>query len=251
MGNQVGAIPDFTGDESQPEPVVEEVVETTPEVEVTPEGAETPADPLPANEPPAPDPSLILKQVQGLEAEKAKLLEEVKTLRGTRREIKQEQIAHVESQIDDLKDVNPDDVSVIEKVLRSKGYMTKGEVEKMSYEATKQEELDRFLEKYPEYKKENDPDDIHWNALQRELGYYRLPEDPRKTLEVLERAHRNVARPTTTTQVVARKQQVAVAGHGSGGVQRPSAPAHSGGLTPAQKAHLLAGGWTEEELKDK
>lgn len=244
----IGAIPEFGSDESSTGPALEEVVESTPEaapVEPSPEGPETPADPLPAN---VPDP--LEKQVTALATEREKLLNEIKSLRGQKREIKQDQINTVSQQIDDLKDVNPDDVSVIEKVLRSKGYVRQDEVQKMYYESAKNDSLEKFLDKYPEYKPENDPNDINWSALQRELGYYRMPDDPKKVIDVLERAHKTLvpAKPDTTVQ--ARRQQVAVAGHGSGGVQR-SAPIQTGrGLSEAQKTELLRGGWTQEEIKN-
>ena len=243
MDNKIGAIPEFTTDESVVAPTEETVVPVEPE-EPEPTEPETPADPLPANTPE------LEKKVVGLENEREKLLEEIKTLRGTRRELKQEQINVVENKITELTDVNPEDVAVIDKVLRAKGYITKDEAKGMTYEATKQDELNKFLEKYPEYKPENDANDINWSALNRELGYYRMPDDPRKITEVLERAHRNVSKGSTQPSVQVRKQQVAVASHGSGGVQRSTPRQDTGRLSPQMKAHLIAGGWTEEDIKN-
>lgn len=253
--NVVGSIPEFTTDETpvvpQPEEAAPGAATVVPEAEApgAPEGTETPAVPSPANGPTAEELAEIQKQRDGLLSEKAKLLDEVKSLRGTRREIKQEQISKVEKQIDDLQDLNPADVSVVERILRTKGYIRQEEASKMFYESVKQEKVNSFLERYPEYKPENDPNDINWAALQRELGYYKMPTDPHQLTEVLERAHKALVKPTSTHTQQIKKQQVAVASHGSGGVSRPSAPAQTKVLTATQRDSLIRGGWTEEDLK--
>lgn len=245
MVNSVGAVPEFDSNGTVP---VEEVVETTPEVEETitptPEGTETPTVPLPVNEPPVDN--ALVKQVQGLAIEKERLLEEIKSLRGEKREIKQEQIHRVEQQIDDLKDVNPDDVSVVEKILRAKGYIRKDEAQGMFYESVKQEEIAKFLDRYPEYKPENDPNNINWNALNREIELYRRPEDPRQLGAILERAHKNIARAPVNVQV--QRQQVSVAGLGSGGVQRTASSRTQSRITPEMEERYRQGGWTDEEI---
>ena len=250
MENKIGAVPEFVTDETTPVAKPEEVVETTPEVPQEPVGeTETPADPLPANEPPVSVPDETEKQIQGLLSEKTKLLEEIKSLRGSKRELKQQEITAVTKQLDALDDLNPTDVSVVERILRSKGYITKDEAQRMSYEAVKNEELERFLEKYPEYKPENDPNDIHWSALQREMQLYRQPENPKLVGSLLERAHRGIAQSTPTPRVAVRKQQIATASHGAGGTQRPAVSSTKRALTDAQRASLLQGGWNEEDIK--
>ena len=248
MPEQVGKIPEFTTDESVvQEEVKEEVVETPPEKET-----ETPTE-LPAEEKPAEEAEKpqsvddeLARQIQGLEQERTKLLKEIKNLRGERREIKQQEISKVESKIDKLEDVHPDDVSTIDKVLRSKGYITKEEAKKMSYEAVKEDELAKFLEKYPEYKPENDPNDLNWSAFQREWEYYRMPEDARRIGEILERVHRSIAKPADRSSVV-KKRQIEVAGVGSGGTQRSSSKKS---LESWQKDEYRRGGWSEEEIAE-
>lgn len=247
MVNSVGTVPEFDSDSTVP---VEEVVQPTPEaeeiIESAPEGTETPAVPPPAIEPPVDD--VLVKQVEGLAREKALLLEEIKSLRGDKREIKQEQIHRVDQQIDSsLTDVNPDDVTVIEKVLRAKGLITKEEAQGMFYESVKQEEIGKFLERYPEYKPENDPNNINWNALNREIEIFRRPDDPRQLASILERAHKNIAKaPTTNVQV--QRQRVSVAGLGSGGVQRTVSTASRSKVTPEMEERYRQGGWTDEDI---
>lgn len=190
----------------------------------------------------------LVKQVQGLKSEKEKLLDEIKTLRGTKREIKQEELNRVNDKLEDLKDVNPDDVSLIEKVLRAKGYVSKAEVEKMSYEAIKNDELNKFLDEFPEYKPTNDPNDINWNALQREFGLYRAPSDARQIGELLRRAHKNIAKTTSDQGTEIKRQAVKTASVGGGSSQRsPVRKSSNPRLAELIKSGALQG-FTDEEL---
>ena len=262
MENKIGQIPEFTADESV-ETGKEEVKET-PAEEAAVEEKETPTEP-PAEDKPAEetpkeeipvetsddDTKELKQQVQGLEGEKEKLLKEIQALRGSRRELKKEELAVVDKKIqqasDELKDLHPEDVSLIDRVLRAKGYITKGEASQMAYNAIKTEEVDKFLEKFPEYKPDNDPNDVNWNALQRQIGtWYRMPEDPRLIGELLAKAHRDIAKAPSGRDIEIKKQQVRAAGSGSFGVQRSSA---GKSLTPEQRQTYRDGGWSEEEIK--
>ena len=247
--NKIDGIPKFTSDEtSGSEPGIEEVKQVTTEEVVEP-GKETqtelPADIKPAEEV-GDNTGELLKQVHGLSEEREKLLKEIQELRGTRREIKQEEIKQVDTKIDELKDLHPDDIAVIDKILRVKGYVTKDEANKMFYDTIKSDELEKFLTKYPEYKPENDKNDINWNILQRELSYYRMPTDPHKVGEVLERAHKAIQKPSSDRSVTEKKQKLEIAGVGAGGTQRSSSGRT---LTQSQKDVYLRGGWSEEEIK--
>lgn len=268
MGNVISAIPDFTDggtpDGERDAKVLDKAIESAttdvvpdketetpvePPATTPDEGVQKPADGLP----PVQDTGQqqLQQALQGLQADKAKLLQEIATLRGQKREIKQEQLDKVQTQLDDLKDVNPEDATYIERILRAKGYVTREEQQKMFYDAVKQEEINRFLEQFPEYKPENDPNDINWNALQREVSYYRLPDDPHKIREILERAHRStkqVSPPSSGPSVPAKKRQVELAGVGAGGTQRSSSSAIA--LDADKKAMLRAGGFTDEDIKN-
>lgn len=243
MENILGTIPEFTSDATvQPEAehIPEEVNQPETETPVLP--AEKPADEVVSDEHLEPSQEEKDKAIQGLQNERVKLLKEISELKGTKREIKQDQINSVQAQIDELKDLHPDDIAVIDRVLRAKGYMTKEESNKMYYESVKNEELNKFLDKYPEYKPENDPDDVNWGTLQKELGFYRMPENPRLLTEVLERAHRGVVKvPSGSTQ--AKIQQVRTASVGSGGVQRATS---SNKLDPEKRAMLQ--GFSDEDI---
>lgn len=247
MENTIGTIPEFTSNESDSEQIPEEV---KPEAE-SPEEKETPAPPAekPDDQPvveesPAPSQEEIQKAEQGLQNELLKLRKEIAELRGQKREIKQEQINKVQAQIDELKDLHPEDVATIERVLRAKGLMTKQEAEQMFYDSVKNEELNKFLEKYPEYKPENDPGDVNWQTLQKELSYFRTPENPRQIAELLERAHRSVVKVPSGISTAPAKRQVQLASVGSGGGKQSTTP--SAKLSPEQRQMLK--GFSDEEI---
>jgi len=241
MAQQIGSIPEFTEDTAVP----------PEEVKEAPESVETETPDLPADKPgteSAEVPSQTDEQARAIEAlqkQRTELLKEIQELRGTRREIKQEQLKSVETQIDELKDVHPDDLNLIEKVLRSKGYLTKEEQGKMLYESVKTEELAKFLDKYPEYKPENDPNDVNWQTLQREFGLYKMPENPRQIGELLERAHRSVPKVGTRT-LPEQKRRVEIASVGGGGVQQTSSQKS---FSPEKIAMFKAGGFSDEDIK--
>lgn len=241
----IGKIPEFTEDETT-DVVPEEVKEPEPQAE---EETETPVPPTekPLAESEEESPELdIVNAIKGLQEERVKLLREVTELKGQRRHIREEKSAVVQDKIDELKDLHPQDVEIIERVLKAKGLMTREEADKMFYEAVKDEELNKFLENYPEYKSENDPEDANWNALQRELAYYRMPDSPHKIADILERSHRNIVRVPSDLNLPQKKRQVELASVGSGGTQR-SAPS-SMKLAPEKRAMLK--GFTEEEIQE-
>lgn len=243
-------IPEFTSDEVKGKQEVVQPTETPTDEVVEEQEKETPSE-SPTEQ--KPDDTTVVddtteqsKAIQGLQEERTKLLREIATLRGQSRTLKQDEIRQVETKIDELKDVHPEDVQLIEKILRNKGYVRQDEVNKMYYKAVQDEELTKFLNKYPEYKPENDPSDQNWSALQRELGYYRLPENPRQVADILERAHKAIVKVPSGQNIPAQKRQLQVASAGAGGVQRSSS---SKSLDPDKRAMLSRGGWSEEEIK--
>ena len=191
--------------------------------------------------------------LQCLQDEREKLFKDIQVLRGTRRELKEKEIAKVNAKIeqvsDELKDLHPDDVTLIDRVLRSKGYMTKEESSRMFYDAVKNEEINKFLDKFPEYKPENDSDDLNWNALQRQIqSWYRMPSEPRQVGELLLKAHRDIAKtPSDRGTIEVKKQQIKVASSGSSGAQRssPQKPTNPH-LSSLLRTHMH--GWSEEEI---
>lgn len=252
MENTIGTIPEFTTDETTPAPAEAPVETEIPEEVKQTEETETPAPPAEkpdetvVEESPAPSQEEVQRAEQGLQNELVRLRKEIANLRGQKREIKQEQINAVQEQIDELKDMHPDDVATVERVLRAKGYVTKEEQKKMFYDAVKDEELNKFLERYPEYKPENDPDDANWTALQREISLYRTPDNPREIATLLERAHRGIVKVASGPSIAPKKRQVELASVGGGGTQTSSPQVK---LDPDRRAMLKQGGFSDEEIQ--
>lgn len=273
MPNHINAIPDFSGEDSaesvirprsQPEESVEDIQEnqesgispeeTTAEEgqEVVEEEKETPSETSTDDQPTdaSETPSGADTGDQGLLTERQKLLAEIRELRSERRRLKENK--PVEEHIDDLKDIHPEDQKIFERMLRAKGVVTREQAQQMFYDAVKDEEINKFLEEFPEYKPENDPNDLNWTALQdRVLNYFRMPDNPHKIHDVLKLAHQTIARVTpsdqTVRQVQIKQQQRKVASVGAGGVQRSSAPKT---LDSYKRNALLMGGWSEAEIKE-
>lgn len=257
MANTIGRIPEFS-DGGQPEEVNTEDVK--PQEEQLPPQEKTTEETEPIGEQEAVKPegetisedtgSEVLKtQLQALEETKKALLDEITDLRGQRRKLKEAEIGRVEDKIEqvqaDIQDVNPEDIKVIDKINRSRGYMTQADVKRMFYEEVKQEVLDSFLSKYPEYKPENDLNDTRWNALQKEISWYKMPENPRMIATLLERARKAITPNTSEQNTTTVRKQLSTAAVGSQGIQR-SSPSPS--INPDLRAMLH--GFDEEDIKN-
>lgn len=254
----IGKLPEFTSDETTEETGQEEVKETAPE-EGAGEEKETPAEP-PAEEKPAEEPlqpeegekgeggdvGELATQAEALKKEREALLKDIQELRGERRDLRQKQLDKVEEAIDDLKDAHPKDVELIERVLKARGYVRKEEVEKQIYTQVKEQQLNSFLEKHPEYKPENDSQDLNWSRLQKELEFYRMPQDPKKVGQVLERAHKALSEVSGGQDLSAKRHLAKTAGVGGGTGKSPSSGTKS--LSPEYREELRRGGWSEEEI---
>lgn len=260
-GETVGKIPAFSGEEEVKEttdekPVVEEKeTPTEPPAELKP--AETEEKPQGDGTGEAPEhlqelsSKELANAVAGLQHEWVKLNKDIQDLRGTRRDLKDEkekELIKVSDKIDELKDLHPEDITLIDRVLKAKGYVTKDEAKQFNYETVKQQRLTEFLNKYPEYKPENDLGDKNWSSLQKELGFYRMPNDAQQITEVLERAHKTITGSGVTSDrgIAVKKRQTEIAGVGAGGTQlSPSKKS----LSPRYREELERGGWSEEDIK--
>jgi len=220
---------------------------------------ETPSEP-PAEQTPAETPegatgddtgvlkAELRKEVEGLQRDKERIILELEDLRGQRRTAKQAELQKLEEEIDDLKDLHPQDVTIIDRVLRAKGYVSKGQVGKMLYEARKQDEIAKFQSEFPEYSEDNDPDRKRFGPLLQRLSLYKEPEDPLMYGTLLRREHRALAGTRTPSDRgdAVRKRQAELAGVGAGGAQRSSSVKS---FEPERRRQLLDGGWSEEDIK--
>ena len=241
----VGKIPEFTDEASEEsEEVKESLIGSSIEEE-----KETPTE-LPAEEEPAEEDEKLQGEDteklanQGLLSQREKLLTEIQGLRKERRGIREQKDEPLVVE-DKLDDIDPEYTQTIERVIKARGYITKEESSKLSGDANRKAKLDEFLEKYPEYKPENDINDVNWNALQKELEWLNKPSDPQRFAQVLQKAHNAISKPTKSDRSTKKLETARL---GSGGVKRSSS--QTSPLTEKQKNAYRNGGWSEEEIAD-
>lgn len=264
MSDVVGKIPEFsdgsmgTGEEEVKQGIGDELI---------PEETETPAE-LPADEqknaeqkPDAQgvddtdnDPVLdaklnkaLAKATEGLRNEIVGLKNKITSLGGNDRKLAEDQLIVTQQKLEDLTDVNPADISLIEKVLKSKGYVTKEEAQAVNYDTVQKQVLSTFLDKYPEYKPENDPENINWTRLVGEYGLYAKPKDPLQIANLLERSHKATIPVVSDRNLPEKKRALQVASAGSGGKGKSSSGGNT--LTTQQRLMYEQGGWSAEEIE--
>lgn len=265
MENRIGQVPDFTPDETVVEgteevkPTEEVVEEKETPAELPPESEESEQKPAEEVQTPSSDDTEVPKEVldkavaratEGLRREISRLKVNLANATGADRKVIQGKIDLVQEKVDDLKDVAPEDVGLIDRVLRAKGYLTKEESNQMHYDAVKNEQINEFLTEFPEYKPENDPGDHNWSALQKQIqSWYRMPNNPKAIKDLLLKAHRDIAQtPSDQGTVEVKKQQIKVASSGSAGAQRSSPKPVNSHLSDLMRTHMS--GWSEEEIKN-
>jgi len=167
-----------------------------------------------------------------------------------------------ESNDDDLSDVDPDNIELIERVIKAKGFVKKEDLQKQTYEETHKSAQDAFFSAHPEYLPKNDPDDKLYNAILEELSLFATPKDAKLIPKLFTKAHEQVVKrfPNRFTTkktipqknaIVARTRRASMGGGSSGGGNNPAPKNKNNGtgkLSAAQKQQMLHGGWTEEEI---
>ena len=164
----------------------------------------------------------------------------------------------------DISDIHPDDIERIKRVIAAEGYVKSSDIQardaqlrQTQYEDIKQAQLNAFTEKFPQYKRENDPGDLKWQSLLNEFSLYKLPEDPRKFGELLERAHRTVAPsktldPKAAAKIIAQKRMNSVAatatGSGTGAGGGTPAPSKKKSSVSAADAARWLKGFDEDDI---
>lgn len=163
---------------------------------------------------------------------------------------------------DDLSDVDPDTIQLLDRFVKAKGLVPKTELQKMQYETAHKTAEETFFEKHPEYSPENDKDDFLYNALRKELSYFAPPKDPKLIPKLFEKAHKAVVeqnpeffkKGSSTKEIAEKKERIKKAGIGGGSAGGTGSSEKSKGgkkaLNEIQIAALRAGGWTEDEIKN-
>ena len=243
VGDEVAETPeDASAPESEPDELVKKDEESEGEQEPTV------TEPEPDTEP------VVDPAISALEATREKLRAEVTQLRQARRIERDRPLILEKEEEPDLSDVAEQDIAVIEKVLRAKGYVSKSELQTLSYQEKLEASKDEWLQAHPEYQPANDPDDTNWGKLQETLRLFASPSDPKDVKRVLDMVHayiRPVVAPTKNsagTASATEKINIASKGASGGSSTKPAPSAKSSELSKLASEHLK--GYTEDELKE-
>lgn len=262
------------GEEDEDELVVpDEEEETSPDDSPSKDEPEEEEEPEEEGEDPEegsdPDPepeeedelSKEAKALEAIKAQKAALLGEISDLRKERREIKtthghavppkKEEPIMVD---DELKDIDPQSIEVVEKVLRARGYVKKDELEQRDKRTALTMEQNAWLDEHPEYKAENDPNDERWNKLTEIVALFQVPSNTKQLRKILDIAHGQIAgsspriavKPKGEVQAKREKLKASATPQGGSGAKtvHPSKksnidPSYLVGFTDEEKAEIL------------
>lgn len=240
--------------EKEPEETVEEPVkEESSDEESTEEEA------APEEEAVDDEPAKKQKELDALEQEKKALLNDIVVLRTERRGLKSEDVfvdkkKQETSTTTDLADIAEQDIKVIEKVVKSLGYVKKDEIIRETHQKTVDTLKDQWLATHPEYLPENDVDDKRWNSLQGVMKnlFEVIPSDARKITKMLDIAHKElhpeVPLPERSrASVDAAKEKISMSGKGgSSNASSSSAKKSSGSKIDTS----FLKGFSDEEIAE-
>ena len=206
-------------------------------------------------EEPAPEVPVVETRVNALKLEEEKLRRQIEELRKERRSVREEKRQEpIVINDDSLKDVAQQDVDLIEKVLRAKGYVRKEELHSMTYAEKLESAKNEWLKTHPEYLPSNDPNDEHWNALNSTIStYFKAPPKPEEVGKVMDLAHQMIGgsskkelptRNPATTAAAQEKMKVLSKGQGGSAGDKTPAPKR----TNLDTSYLI--GFSKEELDD-
>lgn len=171
-----------------------------------------------------------------------------------------------EENTDDLSDIDPETLKVLDRFTKAKGLVPKSELQKMNYQEQHKNAQDLFYASHPEYLPENDTDDILYKAIKNELAQFAAPKDPKSIPSLFAKAHRlvmdqfpdkfkNIAKKTDSDSDKNKSVRLKTAGlggkssSGGGDSSGKSSAATKKSFAPEQIRALEDGGWTPEEIK--
>lgn len=165
-------------------------------------------------------------------------------------------------EIDDLSDIDPDTLLVLDRFTKAKGLVPKSELARMTYQEKHTSAESAFYDAHPEYLPENDPDDVLYNAIKQELSYFTTPSDYKMIPKLFAKAHSEVAKmypdkfkgkstagsdTQISKSVRIKTQQLGSKSGGSSGKSNDSDSKPS--FSDAQIRALEDGGWSQEDIK--
>ncbi len=131
----------------------------------------------------------------------------------------------------------PEQLEELKSVMSELGYVSKHEMTQMSDKQKREEIVNSFFSKHPEYSQENDPGDVKINAFRQELALYNHA-DLSVLPKALAKAHDSVSAGWTTdadkAKAIALKLRGKSATVGSGGGQQKQPTSNEKRFTRAQ-----------------
>lgn len=143
--------------------------------------------------------------VQALKDEQKRIRDEISQLRTDRRDLRQgkkeEPVFVPTPESDALADVAEADITLVEKILKAKGYVRKDELSQMTYKERVNMATQEWLKEHSEYMPDNDPNDDKWNALNGVINaHLKAPANPGDFKKTLDLAHK-ILFPTSSAPV--------------------------------------------------
>lgn len=168
-----------------------------------------------------------------------------------------------EEETDDLSDIDPETLKVLDRFTKAKGLVPKSEFVKMTYQEQHKNAQKAFYDVHPEYLPENDKDDVLYKALKQELSEFVAPSDPKDILKKFEKAHnlvkqqhpekfKGIATKTDINNHINKSVRIKTqqlggksSTGGTGGNQKESTKKT---FSDVQIRALEDGGWSKEEI---
>jgi len=165
---------------------------------------------------------------------------------------------------DDLSDIDPTTLEVLDRFVKAKGLVPKSELAKMNYQDQHNNAQEQFYAGHKEYLPENDQDDVLYGAIKKELSLFSAPKDPKMIKLLFERAHNEVVKqypdkfktkiPKTDNNDNINKnvrlKTQKLGGNVSGGSDSQGESGSGKNFSVAQIRALEDGGWTQKEIED-
>lgn len=182
------------------------------------------------------------KPVVGESPREAALRKELERLHRVNRQLKVSQIvsqgrptpsrAPVDPRANEvLSQYKPEEVQELEKVIGAMagklGLVRRDEVQQQTYQAQAESVLQQFLDEHPEYKAENDPDNLRWSQFREAYQMYKPPADPRQYARIFKTIHQSIFGIQSAEglkKTAAQREKIKVASHGQSARQSGGAP---------------------------
>jgi hypothetical protein len=192
-------------------------------------------------------PDVSIKDVEGETPREKALRLEVTRLKAARR-IERTEVVEPTQQGDDVfSQYDKEELDKFDKLFDAmaskKGFVKKSEIALSSADDV----LDSFLDQHPEYKPENDRDDVLWSAFKEELNLYKQPNNAKGWKQILERVHNslNGGRTLDVARASAKNAKVQTAAHG--GTTKATNTSRNQ-VDPNFKSYLK--GFSDDEIND-